>query len=169
MAQQAGKERNHGPRHTGHFDELAEEYKQRNRQQDQMADALVNAAHDDERRRPRGEHEIAERRQTERKGDRHAGEYGARHHNDEEDDEVDVAKRPKEGLEQPKQAYNERDSAERRKDQSGVSEANEPKQCKYAHQPEANRCSGGAPCIGEVHRRSSDDRFLDGVLERGRE
>ena len=56
-----------------------------------MAHPLVHAADQNQQRRVRGEREIAEDREPERKGDRHAGEHRGRDHADEKDQEVEIA------------------------------------------------------------------------------
>ena len=77
MAEQAGQERHHRPRHAGHLDQQAEEDEQRHGEQDEVRHALVHAADHDHQRRAGGQRQIAEGREPERERDRHAGEDAA--------------------------------------------------------------------------------------------
>ena len=113
VPQQARQEGDHGARHPGHFDQQAEEDEERHREQDEMAHALVHAPDQDHQRRLRRQREIAEDRQAERKGDRHAREHGGGDDADEEDQEVEVAEPVEQRLAEPEQRDETGDGAER--------------------------------------------------------
>ena len=91
MAEQAGQKAHHGPRHPGHLDQHAEEHEQRHREQDQVRHALVHAPDQGHHRHPRGERQVAERRQREGEGDRHAGKHADPDDTDEEHQQVEVS------------------------------------------------------------------------------
>ena len=95
MAQQAGQEVHHGPRHAGHLDEQPKEHEQRHGQQDQVRHALVHATDHHRQRRRRREREVAKCAQTEREGDGNAGKDGTCRDTDEEDEQVEPAEPPK--------------------------------------------------------------------------
>ena len=61
-----------------------------------MAHALVHAADQDQDRQPGGEREVAEGRNAECEGDRHASEDERSHKPNEEEEEVVIAERTEE-------------------------------------------------------------------------
>ena len=100
-------------RHAGHFDEQAEKDEERHREQNEMAHALVHAADQHHQRRMRRQRQIAEDREPEGKGDRHAGKYGGGDNADEKDQEIEIAEPQKHRPGGPEQRDEQRDRAER--------------------------------------------------------
>ena len=134
MAEQARQERHHGARHPGHLDQQAEEHEQRHREQNEMAHALVHAPDQDQKRRLRGQRQIAEDRQPERKRDRHAGEHGRGDDADEKDQQVEVAEPVEGGRGEPEQRDQSGGGAERDKNVPRRACLGEPQRREYRHQ-----------------------------------
>ena len=153
MAEQARQEGDHGARHAGHFDQQAEEDEQRHRQQNEMAHALVHAADQHHQRRLRGQRQIAEDRQAEREGDRHAGEDRGGDHADEKDQQVEIAEPVKQRRAEPEQQDANGDGAEGDDNIARRPGPDEPQYSKDRHQHDTSGQRRRAHGIGKLQRR----------------
>ena len=164
MAQEARQERHHGCGHAGHFDEQTEEDEQRHGEKNEMAHALVHAADQHHERRMGREREIAEDREPEGEGDRHAGENRGRDHADKEDQKIEIAELEEDRPRGEEQRDDHGHSTERGKHGQRRTAAQQPQQRKDDHQRDAGRHGRGAPSVGDFERGRRDRQLIDGVL-----
>ena len=164
MAQQAGQEVHHRPRHAGHLDEEPKEHEQRHGQQDQVRHALVHAADDHRQRRRRREREVAECAQPEREGDGNAGKDATCRDTDEEDEQVEPAEPLKQRTGKPEDEDEARHQGQRREPLPGRRFAQQPQHGECRHQDKADRQRRRAPCVGDAERRRRDGGLVGRVL-----
>ena len=167
MAQQASQKRHHGPGHAGHFDQKAEKHKQRHREQNEVAHALVHTADQHHQRCPRRQSEISENGQSETEGDRHAGEDTEAGHADKEDDQVEIAKRTQPGCASQNAAISNATDSTALATILLLPVPCQPDDANSTIRPMPDRQRGGAPDVGDLQRRSGDEAFLVGVFVRG--
>ena len=105
----------------------------------------------------RRQRQIAEGRQREREGDRHAGEHVDRDHADEEDDQVELAERRQHRAGEPEQRRRPRATARPRHASAQPHAAQQAQQRDHEHQPDADRDRRRAPGVADLERRRDDE------------
>jgi hypothetical protein len=115
-------------------------------------------------RRTRGQREVAESRQREREGDRHAAEHCGTDDAKEEDEQVDLAQPPQRRPEQVEDANQQRDGHHGDRDVARLALQRKAQQRGDHHQRAAQRDGDGAPEIADLERRRGDHRLVLRVL-----
>ena len=132
-----------------------------------MAHPLVHAADQNQERRMRRQSEIAEDREPEGKGDRHAGKHRGGDHADEEDQEIEIAEPQKYRPGEPRTA---RPARQWRRATTAMTAARRsatgaaPQRRSSSAMPAGMR--GGAPRIGDFKRRGRDRQLIDARIDR---
>ena len=165
MAQQACQKRHHGARHARHLDQQTEKYKQRHRQQDQVAHALVHAADQHHQRRARGQRQIAIGRKPEPERNRNTGKDAEAGDADKEDDQIEITERLQRAPEQPEDCDDKCDREDRSQHGPEIARSGQPQEGKQRHQRNADRQRRGTPDIADLQRRRGDVAFLVGVFQ----
>ena len=119
---------------------------------------------EDQKRRLRGQRQIAEHRQPERERDRHAGENRGGDHADEKDQKIEIAETMENRRAEPEQRHEHGDCAERDEKRPRRPHLGEPKQREYRHQHNSDRKRSGAPDIGNLQRRRRNRYLFAGIL-----
>ena len=144
----------------GHLDQQSQEDEQRHRQQDEVRHALVHAADHHHHGHVGGGREIGEGRQSEGKGDRHAGKHHGGDQTHEEDEQIVIAERAQNGCECQQQHADGDHRHQRADHQPPASHLGELQHRHHEHQHRAHGDRGGPPGVLNFQRRGRDIGFL---------
>ena len=129
-----------------------------------MADAFVHPADDDQHRRVRGQHDVAERGQAEGERDRNTREYRPCDDDHEEDHQVGIAELPPQGLQQRHHDDDRDHQPDGGRHLARPTHGGELQQGQQRHGTEPGGHRGHAPGVRDVERRRENHCLLAGIL-----
>ena len=167
MADQAGQKIHHRTCHAADLDQQTEKHKQRHRQQDDMAHALVNARHNHGERRAGGDGEKGKGSQSEGKDDRGARQDQGTDQKNEKHNELVIAHRHQQRFGRIKPAPDRQGDRKRQGHQCDAMRPPHAHQANQQHQGNADRQSDGAPDIGDFQRGRDDHDLVNRIFDGG--
>ena len=138
MPEQVGQEADHCQRDARHLDQQTEQYEERDREQDQMAHALIHPPDNDDSRRSRGQCDISKRSQAKRKGDWKPEQHHGTNACDEEQKQVPVSERLEHGASHRHGRSNKCNDTDCKQSTFERTDAEDLEQTNEQHQPKAN-------------------------------